>query len=354
MQLSAKELAAILNGVVEGDAEVQVNRPSKIEEGGAGTISFLGNPKYEAYAYTTTASILLVSHDFEPSQALPEGLTLLRVDDVYKSIASLLEQFGQSTATKSGVSPYAFVHESATVAEEVFIDTFTIVGAGASIGKGSQIHGQVYIGKNARIGEGVVLYPGVRVLDDCVVGDRCVFHPNVVIGGDGFGFAPDENGHYQKIAQIGNVIIESDVEIGAGTTIDRATMGSTRIGRGAKLDNLIQIGHNVEVGEDTVIAAQAGIAGSTKIGNACRIGGQVGFSGHISIADGTQIQAQSGLPSSIKEPNTAVFGSPAIPYKDYIRSYAVFKKLPALYKQIHQLEKELEALKAANSSLPKS
>lgn len=352
MQLSAKELAAILNGKVEGNPDVQINRPSKIEEGGEGSISFLGNPKYEHFVYSTTASVLLVSSNFEPSQPLPSQLTLIRVPDVYKAVAALLAQFGDTSEQSSGVSSHAFIHEKAVIQEGVFIDTFAIVEAEAKVGKGSRIHAHVYIGKGAQIGQRVTLFPGVRIMDNCIIGDHCVIHPNVVIGGDGFGFAPDENGHYQKIAQIGNVIIEADVEIGAGTTIDRATMGSTIIRRGAKLDNLIQIGHNVEVGEDTVIAAQAGIAGSTKIGKACRIGGQVGFSGHISIADGTQIQAQSGIPASIKKPGTAVFGSPAIAYNDYIRSYAVFKQLPKLYKRLHQLEKELKALHEKDTSLP--
>jgi UDP-3-O-[3-hydroxymyristoyl] glucosamine N-acyltransferase len=354
MQLTAKELAALLNGKVVGNEDVCVDRPSKIEEGGAGSISFLGNPKYESFVYTTTASVLLVNEDFEPSQPLPAQLTLIRVSDVYKAIATLLQQFGQATGAATGVSQYAFVDDTATVGKDVFVGTFAIVGPDAQIGDKSRIYEQVFIGKEVKIGQNVVLYPGVRVMDRCEIGDNCVIHPNTVIGGDGFGFAPDEEGRYHKIAQIGNVIIEADVEIGAGTTIDRATMGSTIIRRGAKLDNLIQVGHNAEIGEDTVIAAQAGIAGSTKIGKSCRIGGQVGFSGHISIADGTQIQAQSGLPSSIKEPNTAVFGSPAIPYKDYIRSYSVFKQLPKLYKRLHQLEKQLQALNENNPTLPKT
>ncbi|MBK7871776.1 MAG: UDP-3-O-(3-hydroxymyristoyl)glucosamine N-acyltransferase [Saprospiraceae bacterium] len=340
MQLSASEIAQLLNGSVEGDPQVKVNRPSKIEEGGIGTITFLANSKYEEFAYTTTASVLLVSRGFVPKQQI--SATLIRVDDVYNSISFLLEKFGNQVVINTGISSQAFIHPTAKLGQDVSVEMFSVIEEGVIVGDGSRIASQVYIGRNVELGKNVILYPGVKIMQDCKIGDNCIIHPNVVIGGDGFGFAPQANGSYKKVPQTGNVVIESDVEIGAGTTIDRATMGSTIIRSGVKLDNLIQIAHNVEIGENTVIAAQAGIAGSTKIGKNCRIGGQVGFAGHIIIADGTQIQAQSGIASSIEEPNTALFGSPAIGYKDYIRSYAVFKKLPELYRLLAELEKQVK------------
>jgi UDP-3-O-[3-hydroxymyristoyl] glucosamine N-acyltransferase len=337
MQLSAKELAALLNGVVEGDPEIQVSRPSKIEEGGVGTITFLGNPKYEEYAYTTTASIILVHQTFQPKK--PVSATLIRVADVYLAVGVLLSNFGANDRAPGGVSPQALVHANAQLEEDVSVGPFSIVEEGASIGAGSYISSQVYVGKNAKIGCHALIYPGVRIMHECVIGDHCIIHPNVVIGGDGFGFAPQPDGTYNKIAQVGNVLIEDNVEIGANTTIDRATMGSTIIRRGVKLDNLIQIGHNVEVGENTVIAAQTGIAGSTKIGKACRIGGQVGIGGHLTIADGTQMQGQSGVTGSIKEPGMAISGYPAIRHSEYMRAFVFFRKLPNLVRRLEQIEK---------------
>ncbi|MDX1940762.1 MAG: UDP-3-O-(3-hydroxymyristoyl)glucosamine N-acyltransferase [Saprospiraceae bacterium] len=340
MQLSASEIAQLLNGSVEGDPQVKVSRPSKIDEGGIGTITFLANNKYEEFAYTTTASVLLVSREFVPKQQI--SATLIRVENVYNSISFLLEKFGNQAVINTGISSQAFIHPNAKLGQDVSVEMFSVIEEGATIGEGSRILAQVYIGRNVVLGKNVLIYPGVKIMYDCKIGDNCIIHSNVVIGGDGFGFAPQADGAYKKVPQTGNVVIENNVEIGAGTTIDRATMGSTIIRSGVKLDNLIQIAHNVEVGENTVIAAQAGIAGSTKIGKNCRIGGQVGFAGHIIIADGTQIQAQSGIASSIEEPNTALFGSPAIGYKDYIRSYAVFKKLPELYKLLSELEKQVK------------
>ena len=340
MQLSARELAAFLQGTVEGDPNVKVSRPSKIEEGGEGTISFLGNMKYEAYAYTTTASVLLVSNDFQATK--PVNPTLIRVPDVYAAVAQLLEQFGQQAPTTATISEAASIHPDANIGEGVSIAAMAVIEEGAQIGNGSIIMGQVYVGKDVKLGKNVKLHPGVRILTGCELGDHCIIHANTVIGSDGFGFAPQEDGSYKKVTHVGNVVIEQNVEIGACTTIDRATMGSTIIREGVKLDNLVQIGHNVEVGAHTVIAAQAGVAGSTKIGKHCRIGGQVGFVGHVQIADGTQIQAQSGVAGPVDEPNQALFGSPAIGYRDYIRSYAVFKQLPELYKKLRRLEKKLE------------
>lgn len=343
MQITARELAHFLGGTIEGDPEVTVNRPSKIEEGGAGTISFLGNSKYEPYAYTTTASVLLVSQDFTPKSTIAP--TLVRVDDVYAAIAQLLQQFGQQDKPEPGIADTAVISEQATLGDQVHVGPYVVIEAGAKIADHTIIQPHAYIGKGAQIGARTLIYPGARILDHCQIGKDCILHANVVVGSDGFGFAPKEDRSYDKIIHVGNVIIEDKVEIGANTTIDRATMGSTIIREGAKLDNLIQVGHNVEIGAHTVVAAQAGIAGSTKIGRYCRIGGQVGFAGHINIADGTQIQAQSGIATNISEPNQAWFGSPAIAYRDYIRSYSVFKKLPELYKTISRLERELQALK---------
>lgn len=340
MQLSAQEIAQLLNGTIEGDPNVSVNRPSKIEEGGAGSITFLGRDKYEEYAYTTTASVLLVSQDFKPKQAI--AATLIRVEDVYGALTFLLEKFGNQVQAPTGIAKTAEVHPTAQLGEDVSVGRLSVIEEHAKIGAGSFIADQVYIGKNVELGKNAIIYPGVRVLHDCKIGDHCILHANVVIGSDGFGFAPQEDGTYKKVPQTGNVWIENNVEIGASSTIDRATMGSTVIRKGVKLDNLVHIAHNVEIGENTVIAAQTGIAGSTKIGKNCRIGGQAGFAGHIHIADGTQIQGQSGVASTIKEPNTALFGSPAIPYNDYVRAYTIFKKLPELYKKLLDLERKMK------------
>jgi UDP-3-O-[3-hydroxymyristoyl] glucosamine N-acyltransferase len=340
MQISAAQLAQFLGGTVEGNPEVLVNRPSKIEEGEIGTISFLGNPKYENYAYTTQSSILLVSKQFTPSQ--PIAATLIRVEDVYASVAVLLDKFGQKIEEKSVVSEKASIHKNTHLGENINVGDFSIVEENAEIGKNSHIFPQVYIGKNVKIGKNTTIYSGVRIYHDCLIGDDCIIHANAVIGSDGFGFAPLEDGSFKKVAQIGNVVIENKVEIGANTTIDRATMGSTIIRKGVKLDNLIQIAHNVEIGENTVIAAQTGIAGSTKIGANCMIGGQVGIVGHLKIADRTRIQAQSGIAASIIESDTAWYGYPAIQYGSYLRSFAVFKQLPDILKRLVQLEKKNE------------
>lgn len=342
MQLSAQEIAELLKGSVEGDPDVKVSRPSKIEEGGPGTIAFLANRKYEDYAYTTTASILLVGRGFQPRR--PISATLIRVADVYASVAFLFEQFGgrRDQEPAPGISEQAQVHPRAKIGKDVYIGAFAVVEENAIIGDNCRIHPQTYIGPNVVLGKEVTLFPGVRVLHDCHIGDHCVLHANVIVGSDGFGFAPQPDGSYKKIPQLGKVVIEESVEIGANTTIDRATLGATIIRKGVKLDNLIQVGHNVEIGEHTVIAAQSGIAGSTRIGKNCRIGGQVGIVGHLTIADGTQVQAQSGVASNIRQPDSALFGSPAMPYHDYLRAYAVFKELPALRRRLRELEKHLK------------
>jgi len=344
MEVSVRDIAALVGGTVEGDPSIRINRPSKIEEGGVGSISFLGNPKYEPYAYQTKASALLVAQDFKPQKDI--SATLIRVPDVYAAVAILMESFGQAkkqSAATGVISEDAIIHESAIIDEEVSIGAHSIVGENARVGASCQIGAQVYIGMNVRIGQHVRLYPGARIMDDCVIGDHCVIHSNVVIGSDGFGFAPQSDGTYKKIPQLGNVILEDDVEVGSNTSIDRGSMGATILRKGVKLDNLIQVAHNVEIGENTVIAAQTGIAGSTKIGKNCRIGGQVGFSGHLTIADGTNIQAQSGLMGNVQEPNTALFGSPAFGYRDFLKAYALFRRLPDLDDRLRNLEKEAKS-----------
>ncbi len=337
MQISAKKLADLLGGLVEGDSEVLVSTASKIEEAESGSIAFLANPKYEAFAYSTKASVLLVTKDFKPKEDI--SATLVRVDDVYQSVSILLKQFGDQEA-KSGVSDQAIVGQGTIIDPSAFVDHFTVIGNGVKIGTGSQIHSQVSIGDNVTIGNNVLLYPGVRIYKDCIIGDNTILHSNVIIGSDGFGFAPAEDGSYKKIPQIGNVILEEDVEIGANTTVDRGTMGSTIIRKGVKLDNLVMIAHNVEIGAHTVIAAQTGVAGSAKLGEKCVIGGQVGIVGHIQIANGTKIQAQSGINKSIKEEGTSWYGSPALNYRDYLKSYSIFRKLPKMQERVQNLEKK--------------
>ncbi|MBI5916251.1 MAG: UDP-3-O-(3-hydroxymyristoyl)glucosamine N-acyltransferase [Bacteroidetes bacterium] len=341
MQIAAKEIAHMLGGILEGDGEVLVTKPGKIEEGGPGTLTFLANPRYEHFAYSTPTAALLVPKDFQPAQPVVAA-ALIRVDDVYDSLRILMAQFDHEFRPTGGVSERASVDSSAVLGKDVSVGVFSVVEEGASVGEGTYIHPQVFVGKNVSVGKNCTLHPGVKIYHGCEIGDNCILHGNVVIGSDGFGFVPQPDGSYLKLPQLGNVVIENDVEIGANTTIDRATMGSTVIRQGVKLDNLVMVAHNVEIGDHTVVAAQAGFAGSTKIGKRCRIGGQSGFVGHIEIADGTQVQAQSGVAAAVKQPGTALYGSPALPYNDYLRSYAVFKKLPELYKKINELMKRYE------------
>ena len=342
MQISAAALARLIDATVEGDPEVIITGPARIEEAAAGQITFLANPAYEHHLYQTRATAVLVSREFTPKSAISP--TLLRVDNVYETVSELLQVYQRDRASQTPrqVSQHACVADSASLGEEVRIGKFTVVCEGATIGAGTVVQDQVYIGPNVRIGSNCLIYPGARVLRDCVIGNDCILHANVVIGADGFGFLPDGEGNYRKVPQVGNVVIEDDVEIGSNTTIDRATMGATLIRRGVKLDNLIQIGHNVEIGTNTVMAAQAGVAGSTKIGANCRIGGQVGFAGHLTIADGTNLQAQSGVAKHIRETNQALGGSPAFGYRDWIKSSILHTRLPELYKRIARLEKRLE------------
>lgn len=347
MQKTAIELATFLNGHVDGDPNVLVVQPCKIEEGVEGGITFLANPKYEPFLYNTKASVAIVEKAFIPKETI--SVTLIRVDDVYSAIAKLLAEFNPIEVL-TDISPLASIDKSAKLGKGVGIGPFVSIKEGVSIGDKCVLHDQVYLGKNVTIGDGTVIYPGVKILANCKIGKHCIIHPNTVIGGDGFGYAPVADGSYQKINHVGNVIVEDNVEIGANTTIDRSTMGSTIIREGVKLDNLVQLGHNTEIGKNTVIAAQTGVAGSTKIGASARIGGQVGFSGHLRIADRTEIQAQSGISHSIEEEGKRFFGSPAIDYNSYIRSYSIFKKLPDLYKTIYRLQKELEAIKKDNET----
>lgn len=345
MQITAQQVAQLLGGTVEGDESIVIHGPAKIEEGKPGTLTFLANPKYESYLYTTQASVVLVANEFVPQQAVQP--TLIRVPDVYAAIAQLLEQFGQEQEDKSRtVSPLAFVHDDVQLDMRVGVGPFSIVEKGARVGEGTRIGAQVYVGPGAEIGANVTIYPGVKIYRDCKISDHCIIHSNAVIGSDGFGFAPQEDGSYKKVPQLGNVILEESVEIGANTVIDRATMGSTVIRKGTKIDNLVQIAHNVEVGSNTVIAAQAGIAGSTKIGQNVQIGGQAGFVGHIKVADGVRVQAQSGVARNVKQEGAALYGSPALGYNEYLKAYSVFKNLPAIYRQINDLQKRIQELES--------
>ena len=339
MKISVATIAEWVNGEVEGDPQRMIHGPARIEEATEGTISFLADPRYEEYAYTSGATALLVSRDFSPRQALQAAL--IRVDNVRQAVASLLARFDGSQASPAGIAAQAYMAGSASLAAGVSVGRFSVVEEGASIGRDSILHDQVWIGPGVRIGERCVIFPGVRIYRDCQVGDDCIIHSNTVIGADGFGFAPQPDGSYVKIPQVGRVLIGDKVEIGSNCTIDRATMGETVIEEGVKLDNLIHIAHNVRVGAHTVMASQVGIAGSTRIGRHCQIGGQAGFSGHIEIADRTLVQAQSGIASSVTEPGQAVFGSPAIAYRQFIKAHTVFKNLPDLDKRLRRLEKML-------------
>ncbi|MDE6266703.1 MAG: UDP-3-O-(3-hydroxymyristoyl)glucosamine N-acyltransferase [Muribaculaceae bacterium] len=337
MQFTADQIAALVNGVVEGDGNVTVSTIAKIEEGKPGAISFLANPKYTHYIYSTGSSIVLVKRDFVPEQ--PVAATLIRVEDPYATVARLLEMVSAMMSQHpSGIEQPSYISEGVTVPEGVYIGAFAYVGQNVRLGKNVKVYPQVYIGANVEIGENTIIYPGVKIYHNCRIGSGCILHAGVVIGADGFGFAPVD-GHYNKIPQIGNVILEDNVEIGANTTVDRATMGSTLIRHGVKLDNLIQVAHNCEIGHDTVMAAQAGVAGSTKIGSHCMVGGQVGFAGHINVGSNVNIGAQSGVPRNIPDGQT-IMGYPAVDARDFMRQAAAVKTLPDLYKRVNKLEKQ--------------
>jgi len=343
MEFNAATIAGFLKGEIEGNPEIKVNTIAKIEEGHAGALSFLANPKYEHYIYTTKSSIVLVNRSFVPSARI--DATLIRVENAYEAFASLLRLVDQARPRKKGIHQSAVIEPTAKIGTDVYIGPFAYIGENCVIGDGCALYPHVYIGDNTKIGKDSILNSGVKIYHECIVGEGCIIHAGTVIGSDGFGFAPQSENEYVKIPQLGNVILEDHVEIGANVTIDRATMGSTIIRKGVKLDNLIQVGHNVEIGENTVMAAQTGISGSTKVGKNCMFGGQVGLAGHIKIANGTKIGAQAGILGEIKEENTAIIGSPAIDLKQFLRSSVIFKKLPEMKTKLDSLEKEVESLK---------
>jgi UDP-3-O-[3-hydroxymyristoyl] glucosamine N-acyltransferase len=343
MEFTAEQIAGLLEGQIEGNPNVRVSRLAKIEEGEPGSLTFLANPKYESFIYSTGASLAIVSNSFQASSAIPNTLTLIRVEDPYASFARLLEFYNARKKDRKGISPSASIDSGVTLGEDLYIGSGVVIGEGSSVGSGVKLFPGVTIGENVSIGEGTTLYYGVRVYEDTIIGRNCVIHAGVVIGSDGFGFAAPSADGFSKVAQIGNVIIGNDVEIGANSTIDRATMGSTRIGNGVKLDNLIQIAHNVEIGDNTAIAAQTGVAGSTKIGRNCLIGGQVGIVGHIQIADGVKIAAQSGIGSSILQEGAVVQGSPAFDIGEYKRAYVGFRKLPEILQRLNKLETTIKS-----------
>jgi UDP-3-O-[3-hydroxymyristoyl] glucosamine N-acyltransferase len=345
MQFSAAQIALLINGKIEGDPNAAVEAFGKIEEAVSGQLSFLANPKYEEYLYTTGASVIIVNETLELKQ--PVAATLIRVSDAYSAFASLLTKYQEIEAQQlTGIQEPSYISKSVKLGDKIFIGAFAYLGEGVVIGNHVKIHPQVYLGNNVRIGDNTVLHPGVKVYHGCVIGAGVTIHAGSVIGGDGFGFAPMPDGTFKKIPQIGNVLIEDGVEIGANVTIDRATIGSTLIHKGAKLDNLIQIAHNVEIGNDTVIAAQAGVSGSTKVGNGVMIGGQAGIVGHLQIADGARINAQSGVSKSIKTRGSAVTGSPAYDYTSALRSQVISKNLPELKQKLKELEDQIKQLLA--------
>jgi UDP-3-O-[3-hydroxymyristoyl] glucosamine N-acyltransferase len=343
MEFTAEQIAALINGQVLGNPQVKVTGLAKIEEGLEGTLSFLSNPKYEEYIYSTKSSICIVNNSFDPSKPLPSSLTLIKVEDAYSCFAKLLEAYAQMTRKQPGIEQPSFISQTAKIGEHLYLGAFAYVGDNVLIGNNVVIYPNAYIGDNVKIGDDTVIHPGATIYNDCVIGNRCVIHAGVIVGADGFGFAPNEKGEFQKVPQIGNVVIEDDVEIGSNTTIDRATMGSTFIRKGVKIDNLCQIAHNVDVGQHTAMAAQVGVAGSAKIGQHVMIGGQAGISGHLKIADGTKIVAQSGIPSTVKKADT-LMGSPGIPLDDFKRSYFGFRKLPFMLTKLQELEKQLKEL----------
>lgn len=343
MQLSAQQISLLLNGTVEGDPEVLVDKLSKIEEAQAGSLSFLANPRYEQFLYNTQASIIIISNDQILTQ--PISATLIRVKDAYSAFSILLEQYNTIKLNKKGIEEPSYIHPTAIIGKNVYIGAFAYIGPNVTIGENSKVYPHVYLGDNVKLGNNSTLFSGVKVYFDCVIGNNVIIHSNTVIGSDGFGFAPQKDGTFTKVSQIGNVIIEDDVEIGSNTSIDRATLGSTIIGKGVKLDNLIQIAHNVEIGANVVIAAQTGVSGSSKIGENCVIAGQVGIVGHISIAKRSNIGAKSGVSNSIKEENKNWNGVPLTNYRDSLKIQVVLKHLPELEKKIKLLENNIIELK---------
>ncbi|GEQ86502.1 UDP-3-O-acylglucosamine N-acyltransferase [Patiriisocius marinistellae] len=339
MKFTAQQIAGILEGEVDGDGGAEVSKLAKIEEGIPGSLTFLANPKYTSFIYSTKASITIVSKDFVADN--PISTTLIRVEDAYKSFSQLLEYYNQVKMNKTGIEQPVFISESATMGDGIYLGAFSYIGENVVIGKDAKIYPNVYIGDNVTLGNNVIVFAGAKIYSETEIGNNCVINSGVIIGADGFGFSPNEKGEFTKVPQTGNVIIEDNVDIGAGTTIDRATLGSTIIRKGVKLDNQIQIAHNVEIGKNTVIAGQTGIAGSTKIGENCLIGGQVGFAGHLVIGDNVRIQAQSGIGRNIKDGET-LQGSPAFNYSSFSKSYVHFKNLPKTMERFNAIEKQLK------------
>lgn len=341
MEFSAKQIAEYIHGTIIGDEHATVHTFAKIEEGMPGALSFLSNPKYTHYIYTTQSSIVLVNKDFEPEQEV--AATLIKVDNAYESLAKLMTLYEQSRPIRTGIDPLAYVAPTAKIGKDVYLAPFACVGDYAEIGDGTALHPHATVGSHAKVGNHCILYAHATVYHDCRIGNRCILHAGSVVGADGFGFAPTPEG-FEKIPQIGIAVLEDDVEIGANTCIDRATMGATLLHKGVKLDNLIQVAHNVEIGSHTVIASQTGIAGSAKMGEWCMVGGQVGVAGHIKVGNHVTIGAQSGIPGNVKD-NTTLMGYPAIDPKQFARSAAIYKKLPEMYTELGRLQKEIEELK---------
>jgi UDP-3-O-[3-hydroxymyristoyl] glucosamine N-acyltransferase len=341
MEFSAAQIAQLVDGQVQGDEQAVVSGLSKIEEGQPSTLTFLANMKYEEFIYETGASIAIVNTDFEPRKALPKSLTLIKVPDAYACFAKLLEHYNQMNKKQPEISDRAIISANAKIGEQVYIGANAFIDDGAIIGEGAVVYPNAYIGENVKIGKYTTIHPNVSIYHNCEIGANCIIHAGAVIGADGFGFAPDENGKFSKVPQIGNVLLEDDVEIGANATIDRATMGSTILRKGVKIDNLVQIAHNVEIGKNSAMAAQVGIAGSTKIGERVWAGGQAGISGHIKIADDTKIVSQSGIAGSVKKPGQTLMGAPAYDMQEYKKSYFGFRKLPYILNKLRELEDKI-------------
>ncbi len=337
MKFTAQQIADILEGDVVGNSEIEVSKLSKIEEGEEGSLTFLANPKYTSYIYNTKASITIVNKTFMPENHL--DTTIIKVNDAYVAFSKILEYYNSVKLNKSGIEQPSFISESSKHGDNVYVGAFSYIGEHVVLGDNVKIFPNTYIGDNVTIGDNSILFAGSKIYSECIIGKNCIINSGAIIGADGFGFAPSENGSYSKIPQTGNVILEDNVDVGAATTIDRATLGSTIIRQGVKLDNQIQIGHNVEIGKNTVIAAQSGIAGSSKVGENCQIGGQVGIAGHITIGNNVKIQAQSGIARNVKD-NEVLQGSPALNLSDYNKSYVHFKNLPTIVKDINNLEKK--------------
>ncbi len=344
MEFTARQIAELLEGTVEGNPDARVSNLSKIEEGTPGTLTFLANPAYTNYIYTTGATLAIVNKHFIPDKPLPDDLTLIRVEDPYDAFAKLLEIHDSLKDRKSGISSHSFVSPSAKLGNELYIGEFAFIGENVEIGDKVQIYPQVYVGDHVKIGNETILFPGVRIYHDCLVGNNCTIHSGAVIGSDGFGFAPQDDKNYRKVPQVGNVILEDNVEIGANTTIDRATIGSTLLRRGVKLDNLIQVAHNVEIGENTVMAAQTGLSGSSKFGKNCMVGGQVGFVGHLVVADNVKVGARSGVENSLTKEGGIYFGAPAIDISKARRNYVHWRNLDDIVRKLSSLEKQVKKL----------